>query len=121
MILIARFLAALFIAFGSMVAVRSSCMRWILEFFREGKKVYLAALVRVIVGGVFLVASTNSSIPWLMAFVGLLCIWTSFVMFLLKLSALQGLIDWWLELDDKYLNISGIILIFVGALLLLAA
>lgn len=120
MLQMVKVVSALLIAYGSMVAVKPAYLRRMLGYVSEGKKIYLAALARLVLGGILLSGAEHTAIDWWVMLVGLLLVWSAVIIFLLKVSVLHEIIEWWLKKNNKYLSLLGVFVALVGVGLLLA-
>jgi hypothetical protein len=72
MINVIRLIGIICCGFGISSLFRPAILKKFLRFFKEGKRLYLAGLVRLVIGSIFLSGAPNCKIPAVLAILGLI-------------------------------------------------
>lgn len=105
------------VAFSTMPAL----MRRVMAFACVGKRVYIGAVVRLIIGVLLLTLSPHARLFWIPVVVGSLTTLTGIAIFLFGTERTHAFIAWWEAKSDAALRIIPIIASVVGILLIYAA
>jgi len=84
------------IVVGIAYIVRPGIMKWLLDFFKEGSNIYLAGLLRFVLGVVFLLAATECSKPIIIGVLGVLFLLGGLLIFILGPKRTTPILEWWL-------------------------
>lgn len=120
MVFLAKMIGMALVAVGVLVMVRPSAVKQILDFWKEGNRLYGMGVVRIVVGVILLLAARESAIPWLVAIIGLLPITGGIVIFVMGLDKSKKLIELWHSKPNKVYRKFSVIPIAIGAVLILA-
>jgi len=66
------FIGALICAWGIAATIKPNWMKRVVEFLAIGRRFWMAAAVKVVVGVIFLVFARDSRMPWLIISIGIL-------------------------------------------------
>jgi len=93
----------------------------LLEFFKQGKRMYFAGLIRLALAVVFLLSATQCSKPKVIAAFGILFLISGLLVFTLGLEKLKSIIDWWQEQSVLLLRVIAVITLAIGAVIIYSA
>ena len=96
-------------------------MRQMVQYLRQGNRLYVAAGVRLALGILLIWASFSCAVTWVVFTVGLLALASGGVAVGLGMPRMQAFIDWWLAKADNALRGMAAISFILGAALIYAA
>lgn len=121
MLYIIKTIGLIMVVVGVLFAVMPSLMLKVIEYVKIGKRIYPAAVVRIILGGLLLWASPVANIMWIPLAVGGLMLLTGVLPFLIGLAKAQAFLDWWAARTDQTRRLLAIIAACLGAMLVYGA
>jgi uncharacterized protein YjeT (DUF2065 family) len=116
-----KIIGILIILEGILFLLKPEFLKKILEFISRGKRVYIAAGIRIVLGIVFLLAASHCRIIWVIIVLGLLLLISGIVMLTMKLDRLKTMINWWLAKSEVFLRIMAVVVAAVGIVILYSA
>ncbi len=120
-VIVIKILGTVFILAGILYFVKPSICRRIMEFFKQGKRLYFAGLIRFALAIVFLLAARECDITWVIATFGVLFIISGLLIFVLGLERLKSMIDWWQKQSFLLLRVIALITLALGAVIVYSA
>lgn len=106
------------IAIGVVVLFTPKAYNKILKFFRKEKRVYIAGILRIFLGILFLSAAQQSRLKIFLVVIGILTVIGGILIFVPKQKKLQEMIDWFDKIPSIFIRLWGIVAIILGALLI---
>lgn len=119
--IVVKFLGVVFILISIVYLIKPVVLKRIMGFFRKGKRLYLAGLIRFVLAVVFLLGARECNIPWLIAAFGVLFLISGLLVFTLGLERLKSIIDWYQDQPLLILRIIALLVLAVGAIIVYAA
>jgi len=114
-------LGIVFALMGIVYLLRPDVMKWLMEFFKQGKRIYFAGLIRFVLAIVFLLGARECDISWVIAVFGVLFIIGGLLIFILGSERLKSIIDWWQKQSILLLRVIALITLAVGAIIVYSA
>ncbi len=106
---------------GIIYFLRPDVMKWLMEFFKQGKRLYFAGLIRFALAVVFLVAARECKHPWVIFAFGILFIISGLLIFMLGLEKLKSIIDWYQKQSVLLLRAIAVIALAIGGVIIYSA
>jgi len=106
---------------GIIYFLRPDVMKWLMEFFKKGKRIYFAGLIRFALAVVFLVAARECKHSWVIFAFGILFIISGLLIFMLGLEKLKSIIDWYQKQSVLLLRVVAVIALAIGAVIIYSA
>ncbi|MFC1677396.1 DUF2065 family protein [Planctomycetota bacterium] len=103
---------------GILYLIKPDIMKKVIEFFKKGKRVYLAAILRFALAITFLVGATQCRIPWGIIAFGIVFIISGLLIFMLRAEKIKGILDWYSKQPNLILRFLGLIVSAIGLLIL---
>ena len=119
--IVIRILGIVFVLMGIVYLLRPDVMKWLIEFFKQGKRIYFAGLIRFALAVVFLVGARECKYFWVILAFGILFIIGGLVIFILGPQKLKTILDWYEKQPTVLLRVIAIIVLAVGALIIVSA
>lgn len=110
------------IVFAAIVyLLKPGVMKWLMEFFKQGKRLYFAGLTRLVLAVVFLVAARECEKFWVIFAFGILFLISGLLVFILGLEKLKSIIDWYRKQSVLLLRVIAVIALALGAVIICSA
>jgi hypothetical protein len=101
--------------------LKPDIMKRILKFFKQGKRVYFAGLVRLILAVVFLLAARECDITWVIIVFGILFLISGLSIFMIGAEKLKPVLDWFQNKSALFLRVMAVIILAIGAIIIYSA
>jgi uncharacterized membrane protein len=96
-------------------------MKRLMAFFKQGERIYLAGVLRLVLGIVFLISARECAIRWVIIMLSIIFITGSSVIFMLGPAKFQGMISWAERQPSWILRIMAAVTAVVGGIIIYAA
>jgi hypothetical protein len=96
-------------------------MKQLMEFFKQGKRMYFAALIRFVLAVIFLLSANQCKWFGVIFAFGVLFIISGMLIFILGLEKVKAYITWWQQQSVMLLRVMAVIGLAIGALIIYAA
>jgi len=107
--------------FGVVGTSRPKALRVFVGSFRSASMLYLAAAIRVALGGVLLLAAPGCRFTIAVYVLGVVTLFSGLLLPVLGKARFAALIGWWLGLSDGAIRASTLAAVVLGVFLALAA
>ena len=121
MVLLVKLLAIALIVYGCVILLRPSVLKKMVEYVKQGNRVYVASTVRVLIGILFVLAHRACRIEWVILFFGSFLIVSGSLVFILKREVIDKMIVWIESRTKKDIAILGGVVLLFGVILSIAA
>ncbi len=115
---IIKIIGILIILMAILYFIRPDVMKWLLEFAKNGKRIYFAALIRFALAIVFLLGAQNCRFPKIIAAFGILFIISGLLIFIIGAEKIRTMLEWYLKQSALFLRILALIALAIGALII---
>jgi uncharacterized protein YjeT (DUF2065 family) len=119
--ILVKIIGLLIVLEGILFLLKPELLRRIAEFFSQGKRAYIAAGVRIVLGVVFLLAASQCRIVWVIIALGLLLLLSGIVMLTIRHERLKSIINWWRQRSAGVLRIVAVVVAALGIVVLYSA
>jgi uncharacterized membrane protein HdeD (DUF308 family) len=114
-------LGIVIVAAGIVYLLKPDVMKWLMEFFKRGRRIYLAGLIRLALGIVFLLAARECDITWVIVTFGILFLVSGILIFMLGAKRARSVIEWWQKQPVLVLRVLALIASAIGAVIIYSA
>lgn len=118
---IIRSLGIVFVLIGVAYLLRPDIMKRLMEFFKQGKRMYFAALIRFVLAVVFLLGARECKWFWVIFAFGILFIISGLLVFIIPLEKIKAYIGWWQKKPPLLLRLMALVALAVGAVIIYSA
>jgi len=118
---VVKIIGILFICIAIVYLLKPTVMKWLIGFFKKGKRIYFAGLIRFALATVFLVAARECKNFWVIFAFGILFIISGLLIFVLGPKKLNSILDWYQKQSLLLLRLIALIALAIGALIIYAA
>ena len=116
-----KIIGMVIIAVAVVFVIKPNVMKRLMEFFRRGKRIYLAGVVRFALAVVFLLGARECDITWVIVVFGLLFLISGLLVFMLGPVRLARLMDWYQKQSLLLLRVAAVVPLAIGAIIIYAA
>jgi uncharacterized protein YjeT (DUF2065 family) len=119
--IVIKIIGIIFVAVGIVYLLKPDVMKWLMGFFKKGKRIYLAGLIRFVLAVIFLLAANQCKIPWVIIAFGILFMLSGLLVFTLGSERIKSILDWWQKQSPLLLRVIALIALAVGAVIIYSA
>ena len=116
-----KIIGILFVLLAIFYFLKPDVIKSMIQFFRKGKRIYLAAVMRFALAIVFLLAARECDITWVIATLGIIFLVSGLLIFLLGSKRIKAMFDWWLKQSSLLLRVLALITLAFGAVIIFSA
>lgn len=116
MLILVKVIGIYLVAMGIIILLRPKAYSIIFNFFRQGKRIYMAGILRILFGALFLSVADESRFQTFLLIMGVLAIIGGITIFVLKPAKLKTLMDWFEKKSPTFIRTWGVVAIIIGAL-----
>ncbi len=110
-----------FVLIGIVYLLKPGVLKGLMEFFKQGKRIYFAGLIRFVLAVVFLLAARECDITWVIVVFGILFMLSGLLVFTLGARRLKSLLEWWQRQSFLLLRLVAVIILAMGAVIIYSA
>jgi uncharacterized protein YjeT (DUF2065 family) len=110
-----------FICMGVFFLSKPAAVTHVIEFFKQGKRIYLAAVIRLILAVVFLIAARQCDLTWVIGLFGIIFLASGLVIFAAGPEKLQPMMNWFQKRSTSLARPVGVFIVAAGAIIIYAA
>ena len=114
-------LGIIFVLISVIYQLKPGVMKSMMEFFKQGKRLYFAGGIRFVLAITFLLGARECDITWVIVVLGILFMIGGLLIFMLGLERLKSIIDWWQKQPVLFLRLIALIVLAVGAIVIYCA
>jgi hypothetical protein len=111
----------LILVLGVLILIRPKKLEEMATFLGEGKKFYLVGILRILMGIVFFLASSQCRWPEVIIAMGLIILVKGILIFACGIGAVKAFLGWWTSKPPFLIRLVGLIVVAFAALLFYAA
>lgn len=121
MIMLIRIIGVLIFCAGTVVMVKPAVVRRMVGFWLRGKNIYLGAVIRFVLGALFLAAVPAAHSPDIMFILGILTIMGGIAVVILGPARIKPIIERYAGKPDYILRLLSILMLVFALLLVYSA
>ncbi|MHC4659019.1 MAG: hypothetical protein ACYS83_07575 [Planctomycetota bacterium] len=106
---------------GVVYLLKPSVMKWLMEFFKQGRRLYFAGLIRFALAVIFFSAYRDCDQRWVIFAFGILFLISGMLIFVIPLEKLKAYIGWWQKQSLILLRVMALIAVAIGAVIIIFA
>ncbi|OHB77562.1 MAG: hypothetical protein A2Z25_14500 [Planctomycetes bacterium RBG_16_55_9] len=120
-VIVIKGLGVLFVLIGVAYLLKPKVLKTLMSFFKKGKRIYVAGLIRFALAVVFLLAATQCRKPTIIGAFGVLFLLSGLLIFVLGPPTIRRIFDWYEKQPTLLYRIIASIVIVVGAIIIFSA
>jgi hypothetical protein len=121
MILLVKVIGIFIACMGAVIILNPQIMKNMVMFWRQGKKLYFAGVLRILFGVIFLLSVSRAKIPVVMLVFGIFSLIAGILVFILGLEKIRGMLDWWQKRPNGILRLMALLVLILGFLIVYSA
>ena len=106
---------------GTAFLAKPDSYKHCLRLLIKGKRIYLIAILRIILGVTFLIGALNCSYPPVLIFFGILFCLSGVLIFAMNPEKLKAVLNWFDQKGPAFIRALAILVLLVGAIIAYAA
>ena len=114
-------LGIVFCIMGIVYLLRPDIIKWLMEFFKQGKRIYFAGVIRFALAIVFFAGARECKYPWLIFAFGLLFIIGGLLIFVLGPEKIRRMLEWYQQQPVLIFRVIAVIVLAVGLIVIFSA
>jgi uncharacterized protein YjeT (DUF2065 family) len=119
--LVIKIIGIVFVFITILYFLKPDIMKSLMEFFKQGRRIYFAALLRLVLAVVFLLAARQCRQFWVIFAFGILFIISGLLIFILGLEKVKSYINWWQKQPVMLLRVMAVVGLAIGAIIIYSA
>jgi len=119
--IVVKVIGIVFIFMAIVYFLKPDIMKRLMEFFKQGKRIYIAGVIRFVLAIVFLLAANQCERTWVIIVFGILFMISGLLVFTLGTKRLKSMLDWWQKQSVLLLRVIALITLAIGAVIIYAA
>ena len=119
--LVVKIVGIVIVAVGVVYLLKPDVMKWLIEFFKQGKRIYFAGLIRLALAVIFLLGARECDITWVIVVFGILFLIGGVLIFILGPEKIRRILDWYQKQSALLLRVIAVIALAIGAVIIYSA
>ncbi|MCM8771347.1 MAG: hypothetical protein NC936_05760 [Candidatus Omnitrophica bacterium] len=121
MLILVKIIGILSVALGAVILLNPKAMKQLIIFWNQGNRLYVAAILRILVGVIFLLAASQCRVRILIIVLGIVVIVKGIFIFILGLERVKSMLGWWQQRSFAIFRLLGLLALVLGAIILYSA
>ncbi len=114
-------LGIVFVIIAIVYLLKPDIMKWLMEFFKQGKRIYFAGLIRFALAVVFLIGARECKHFWVIFAFGILFLLGGLLIFVLGPVKLKSILGWYQKQSVLFFRIIALIPLVLGVIIIFSA
>jgi len=119
--IVIKSLGIVFCIIGIVYLLRPDIMKWLMEFFKKGKRIYFAGVIRFALAIVFLVGALKCKYPKVIIAFGILFIIGGLLIFALGPEKIRRMLEWYQKQPVLIFRVIAVIVLAIGLTIIFSA
>ena len=119
--IVIRIIGIVFVFMTIVYFLKPDIMKRLMEFFKQGRRMYLAAMIRLVLAVIFLLAAGQCRYFWVIFAFGVLFIISGLLIFILGPEKVKSYINWWQKQPVMLLRVMTLVGLALGAIIIYSA
>ena len=120
-VIVIKSLGILFVLLGVAYLLKPGIIRELMRFFKKGKRIYFAGLLRFVLAVIFLTAATECRVPAVIGALGIIFLLSGVLIFLLGPERIRAIFSWYEEQPVAIFNFIATVVVIVGVVTIFSA
>jgi uncharacterized protein YjeT (DUF2065 family) len=119
--LVVKIIGIIIVALAIVYLLKPDVMKQVMEFFTEGKRIYLAGLIRLVLAVLLLLAARECDITWVVILFGVLFLISGLLIFVLGPERIKSIAGWFQRQSLFALRLFALVAFIIGAIIIYSA
>ena len=102
---------------GLLYLIKPSVLQALMRFFKKGRRIYFAALLRFVLAVIFLLGARESGVPIVITVFGIIFLASGLTIFLTGAKRINRILEWYLGQPTAILRVIALIVLAVGGVI----
>ena len=102
---------------GLLYLIKPSVLQALMRFFKKGRRIYFAALLRFVLAVIFLLGARESGVPIVIIVFGIIFLASGLTIFLMGAKRINRILEWYLGQPTAILRVIALIVLAVGGVI----
>ena len=120
-VLVIKSLGMLFTLMGIVYLLRPDIIKHLMGFFKKGKRIYLAGLIRLALAVVFFVAARECRYFWIIFASGFIFLTGGLLIFILGPEKIRRIFDWYEQQSAIIFQVIALVVLVFGIIVIFSA
>ncbi len=120
-VIVIKSLGMLFTLMGIAYLLRPNIIKKLMGFFKKGKRIYFAGLIRFALAVVFFVAARECRYFWIIFASGIIFLTGGLLIFMLGPEKIRRILDWYEQQPALIFRVIALIVLAFGAIIIFSA
>jgi len=120
-VIVIKSLGMLFALMGIAYLLRPDIIKRLMGFFKKGKRIYFAGLIRFALAIVFFVAARECIYPWIIFASGIIFLIGGLLIFMLGPEKIRRILNWYQEQPTLIFRVIALVVLAFGAIIIFSA
>lgn len=121
MTLAIKIIGVVIVLVAILYVLKPGVMKWLIEFFKRGKRIYLVGLIRFALAIVFLLGAHKCNIRWVIVTFGILFLASGLSIFMVGHKRIASILGWYQKRSELLLRLFALIVLAIGAVIIYSA
>lgn len=121
MVIIIKSLGIVFALIGIVYLLRPEILKMLMGFYKKGKRIYFAGLIRFALAVIFLLAATECRKPKIIGAFGILFLLSGILIFVLGPEKIRRIFEWYEEESTLVFRIIAAVVTAIGTIIIFSA
>jgi len=121
MLILVKLIGIVIVCFGLIFLLKPQTMKNYMSFWVTGKRIYMGALINILIGIVFLLGASQCRLVGFIIAVGIMSLLKGIILFISGPERLKSMLRFWSEKPAAVVRLMALIAIAFGALLIYSA
>jgi len=117
-VIVIKSLGIIFAIIGIVYLLRPDFLKWMMEFFKKGSRIYFAGVLRFVLAVIFLLGAGQCDQKWVIATLGILFLLGGLLIFMLGPVKIRRMFDWYQQQSILVFRAIALIVLIVGAVVI---
>jgi uncharacterized protein YjeT (DUF2065 family) len=118
---IVKIIGIAIVALAIVYLLKPDVMKNLMEFFTEGKRIYFAGLIRLVLAVVLLLAARECDYTSVIIFLGILFLVSGLLIFVLGPERVKSIVDWYQNQSLFVSRLFALVVFAIGVLIIYSA
>jgi len=121
MVVLIKAVGVLILTAGIVFFIYPQAAKKLFSFFRQGRRIYIAGVLRILFGVIFLMGASDCRTVGVITTLGILLLVAGILIFVIKLDKIKSVLEFWHAKPNSVLRFITLVPIAIGALILYSA
>ena len=117
MLIFAKLIGIIIIAMGTIITLNGKAFTAMLNFWKKGKNIYAAGIIRLAFGALFISIAHACRLPMVISVLGILMIMGGVLIFIIGPKRILAILERFQKMPPLMARLAGLVAIAVGALI----